>query len=215
MATVNFPSSLCKFEEKFWSKFLWSTRKIREIISKIRRKFWRIFEKIWKKFWRIFEKIWKKFWKNSNEIFEKSLSKFRILSLLIFMPLYNIACNTKFEFFLFLQNFFTRSGQVLTVFLQQLRKSENGNATIEIYDGFSASENLLAVVNILNNTRTQSVTTTSNNLYIKFIADARTEVFAVIKIVSSYSKYPWHKTNFLGNLSENFQNFLETLRKLS
>lgn len=87
--------------------------------------------------------------------------------------------------------FYTRPGQVLTVFLKHLNRLENGNgkAKIEIYDGIGSGDNLLAAVDILNNTRPQAVTTTGHNLYINVIADAKIEVFATIRIVSSFRKY--------------------------
>lgn len=87
-----------------------------------------------------------------------------------------------------LQNFYTRHDQVLTLLFKHLRKSENGNAKIEIFDGFSSSDNLLAVVNIRNNTRPQSVTTTGNNVFVRFTADARTEVFGTMTLLSSYGE---------------------------
>lgn len=78
---------------------------------------------------------------------------------------------------------------MLTVFFHHLRKSENGNATIELYDGFSTSDNLLAIVNIANNSRPQSVSTTGPNLFIRFSVTARTDLFTTIKIVSAFGMY--------------------------
>ena len=84
-----------------------------------------------------------------------------------------------------MQNFYTRAGQVMTLFFKHLRKSKQGAARIEVYDGFSTSDNLLSIVNIQNLTRPQSVSTTGSNLFIKYVAQAQTEAFASVNIISS------------------------------
>lgn len=96
---------------------------------------------------------------------------------------------------------------MLTLLFKHLRKSENGNAKIEIFDGYSSSDNLLAVINIQNNTRPQSVTTTGNNVFVRFTADARTEVFGTMTLVSSYGKH------YLNIIMENL--FISFFRKLN
>lgn len=68
-------------------------------------------------------------------------------------------------------------------------QSGDGKAIIEIYDGLGSNDNLLASVDILNNTRPQSITTTGHNLFIKITADAKMDIFATIKIISSPRMY--------------------------
>lgn len=88
-----------------------------------------------------------------------------------------------------LQNFYAPYGQVLTLFFKHLRKSKEGGAKIEIYDGTSSADNLLATINIQNHTRPQSISTTGNNLFIKYTGQPQTDAFASINIISSFRKY--------------------------
>lgn len=95
-----------------------------------------------------------------------------------------------FRYFQFVsQTFYARPGQVLTLFFKHLRKSKEGAARIELYDGFSSSDNLLAIVNIQNLTRPQSVSTTGSTLFIRYVAQIQTEAFASVNIISSSRKY--------------------------
>ncbi|XP_065210133.1 protein bark beetle-like [Planococcus citri] len=100
------------------------------------------------------------------------------------------------------QTFYARSGQVLTLFFKHLRKSKQGAARIELYDGFSSTDNLLAIVNIQNLTRPQSVSTTGSNLFIKYVAQAQTEAFASVNIISSSQK--WYDLSIVdSNVADN------------
>ena len=65
----------------------------------------------------------------------------------------------------------------------------NDSAVIEVYDGPSSSEHLLASVNIRNYTRPQSIVTTSNTIFIRFKAEARTEMTVFMKLTSGYSEF--------------------------
>ena len=65
----------------------------------------------------------------------------------------------------------------------------NDSAKIEIYDGSSTGEKLLAKVYVRNGTLPQSVTSTRRNLYIKFTAQPFTQMVAYIRLTSGYSKF--------------------------
>ncbi|KAJ8673362.1 hypothetical protein QAD02_004624 [Eretmocerus hayati] len=86
------------------------------------------------------------------------------------------------------QHIFTRPGHVLTVHFLQMKTDRNDSASIEIYDGTSTSERLLANVSIRNNTLPQSVSTSNKNLYIRFFSEARTSIVAYVRITSGYRK---------------------------
>ncbi|XP_034949444.1 protein bark beetle isoform X2 [Chelonus insularis] len=94
------------------------------------------------------------------------------------------------------QHILTLPGHVLTLQFLQMKTDRNDSATIEVYDGISTSDKLLARVSIRNGTLPQSVTSTRQNLYIKFHAQPRTQVFAFIKLLSGYKKiYDLNVTN--------------------
>ncbi|XP_076766657.1 C-type lectin domain-containing protein bark beetle [Xylocopa sonorina] len=86
------------------------------------------------------------------------------------------------------QHIFTRRGHVLTMHFLQMKTNRNNSAMIEVYDGTSEAEKLLARVRIKNGTLPQSVTTTRHNLYIKFIAEPRTNAIAFVRLSSGYEK---------------------------
>lgn len=76
----------------------------------------------------------------------------------------------------------------MTVHFLQMIADRNDTASIEIYDGISGGERLLAKVKVRNGTLPQSVTTTRHNLYIKFTAEARSPMIAFVRLSSGYSK---------------------------
>nr|KAF7437889.1 hypothetical protein H0235_000280 [Vespula pensylvanica] len=86
------------------------------------------------------------------------------------------------------QHIFTRPGHVLTLHFLQMRTDRNDSAVIEVYDGISGTEKMLASVRIRNNTLPQSVTSTRQDLYIKFIAQPRTNTIAFVRLSSGYKK---------------------------
>ncbi|XP_046141163.1 protein bark beetle isoform X2 [Osmia bicornis bicornis] len=86
------------------------------------------------------------------------------------------------------QHIFTRPGHVLTMHFLQMKTSRNNSAFIEVYDGISETEKLLARVRVENGTLPQSVTTTRQNLYVKFIADPRTNTIIFVRLSSGYKK---------------------------
>ncbi|XP_076628397.1 C-type lectin domain-containing protein bark beetle [Colletes latitarsis] len=86
------------------------------------------------------------------------------------------------------QHIFTRPGHVLTMHFLQMKTDRNDSAMIEVYDGISVMEKLLARVRIKNGTLPQSVTTTRQNLYVKFIAEPRTNTIVFVRLLSGYKK---------------------------
>lgn len=71
----------------------------------------------------------------------------------------------------------------------QMKTDRNNSAMMEIYDGISETEKLLARIKVKNGTLPQSVTTTRQNLYIKFIAEPRTNTIVFVRLSSGYSKF--------------------------
>jgi len=87
-----------------------------------------------------------------------------------------------------LQYFYTQPGHVLTLHFAWMWTDRNDSAVIEVYDGASQTERQLASVSVRNGTRPQSVVTTRNTIYIRFKAEARTQMIASMKLTSGYSK---------------------------
>ncbi|XP_043483219.1 protein bark beetle isoform X2 [Leptopilina heterotoma] len=83
---------------------------------------------------------------------------------------------------------YTRPGHVLTLHFIEMKTNRNDSAIIEVYDGSSIGEKLLAHVNVRNGTLPQSVTTTRRNLYLKFSVQPFTEMIAFIRLTSAYKK---------------------------
>ncbi|XP_023246946.1 protein bark beetle [Copidosoma floridanum] len=86
------------------------------------------------------------------------------------------------------QHIHTMPGHVLTVHFLQMKTDRNDSAIIEIYDGMSTVEKPLARVSVRNGTLPQSVTTSSQNLFIKFYAESRTSMVAFLRLMSGYRK---------------------------
>ncbi|XP_018046380.1 PREDICTED: protein bark beetle [Atta colombica] len=83
------------------------------------------------------------------------------------------------------QQIFTTLGYVLTVHFLQMQTDKNDSAIIEVYDG---TVRLLATVKVRNGTLPQSVTSTGHNLFIKFIAEPRTNALVFVRVSSGYKK---------------------------
>lgn len=77
---------------------------------------------------------------------------------------------------------------MLTMHFLQMKTDINNSATIEVFDGIGETEKLLAKVRVKNDTLPQSVTTSRQNLYVKFIAEPRTNTIVFVRLSSSYSK---------------------------
>lgn len=70
-----------------------------------------------------------------------------------------------------------------------MKTDRNDSAIIEVHDGISGTERLLATVKVRNGTLPQSVTSTRHNLFIKFIAESRTNALVFVRVSSGYSKF--------------------------
>jgi len=69
-----------------------------------------------------------------------------------------------------------------------MKTDRNDSAVIEVHDGISRAERLLAAVKVRNGTLPQSVTSTRQNLFVKFTAEPRTNTIVFIRVSSGYSK---------------------------
>lgn len=83
---------------------------------------------------------------------------------------------------------FTRPGHVLTLHFIEMKTDRNDSAVIEVFDGSSTGEKLLARVKVRNGTLPQSVTTTRRNLYLQFNAQPFTNMIVFIRLTSAYKK---------------------------
>ncbi|XP_011334038.1 protein bark beetle isoform X2 [Ooceraea biroi] len=86
------------------------------------------------------------------------------------------------------QHIFTRPGHVLTLHFLQMKTDRNDSAVVEVYDGISGAERLLASVKVRNGTLPQSVTSTRQNLFVKFTAEPRTNTIVFVRLSSGYKK---------------------------
>ncbi|KAK5644294.1 hypothetical protein RI129_008139 [Pyrocoelia pectoralis] len=80
--------------------------------------------------------------------------------------------------------FTTRYGLVLTLDILRAETDRNNSAIIELYDGSSINNRLLTSFPIRNNTRPESVTTTSNQIYVVFKAEPRTNLVVYMRLTS-------------------------------
>ncbi|XP_049825562.1 protein bark beetle isoform X2 [Aethina tumida] len=98
--------------------------------------------------------------------------------------------------------FTTKYGHVITLNLIRAITTRNDSGTIEIYDGSTLNHRLLTTLVIRNNTRPQSITTTGNQIFVKFRADARTDSAIYLRILSGLQKtFDLNVTN--SNVSSN------------
>nr|XP_022906031.1 protein bark beetle isoform X1 [Onthophagus taurus] len=86
------------------------------------------------------------------------------------------------------KSFQTKYGHFITLNFLRAETDRNNSALIEIYDGSSINRRLLTSFNIRNNTRPQSVTSISNQMYITFKAEERTKMFMYMRLLSGYQK---------------------------
>lgn len=84
--------------------------------------------------------------------------------------------------------FTTRYGHVLTLHFIRAVTDRNDSASIEIYDGSTLNNRMLNTFSIRNNTRPQAVTSISNQMFIKFKAQAWTEMVIFLRITSGLRK---------------------------
>lgn len=78
--------------------------------------------------------------------------------------------------------FFTRHGYLLTVNFVHFIVEHNETGSIDIFDGSSASDRMLASWPIRNFTRPQSVTSTREKIFIRFRANPRAKILGFLKL---------------------------------
>ncbi|KAL9707408.1 hypothetical protein quinque_010926 [Culex quinquefasciatus] len=86
------------------------------------------------------------------------------------------------------QSLTTANGYVLTLHFVYFEMTRNESATIQIFDGMSENDRLLASWNIRNSTRPQSITSTREKMFIKFEAEPRSRVLAQFRVISGVTK---------------------------
>ncbi|XP_055592413.1 protein bark beetle-like isoform X1 [Uranotaenia lowii] len=82
----------------------------------------------------------------------------------------------------------TGPGYVLTFHFVFFEMTRNETATIQIYDGMSENDRLLASWNIRNSTRPQSVTSTREKMFIRLRAESRSRVLAHFRVTAGATK---------------------------
>ncbi|GLH02202.1 LOW QUALITY PROTEIN: Protein bark beetle [Gryllus bimaculatus] len=86
------------------------------------------------------------------------------------------------------QSFFTQNDQVITVHFISMTTDQNDTGVLEIYDGISTNEPILTKINFRNGTKPQSVRSSRNNVFIRFVAKPQVQLFGYFKITSGYHK---------------------------
>ncbi|XP_066146694.1 protein bark beetle [Euwallacea fornicatus] len=84
--------------------------------------------------------------------------------------------------------FTTKYGHVLTLDFIRAVTDRNESTKLHVYDGSALNNRLLQTIVIRNNTRPQSMTTISNQIYIKFIAEPYTETIIFLRLMSGLIK---------------------------
>ncbi|XP_045480313.1 protein bark beetle isoform X1 [Harmonia axyridis] len=84
--------------------------------------------------------------------------------------------------------FTTKYGEVLTLYIVRAVTSKNDSSYIEVYDGTNLNRRLIAGFPIRNNTRPQTITTTVNQMYIKFRAESLTQTVVFLRLVAGDRK---------------------------
>lgn len=82
-----------------------------------------------------------------------------------------------------------------------MKTDRNDSAVVEVHDGLSGADRLLASVKVRNGTLPQSVTSTRQNLFIKFRAQPRTNTIVFVRVSSGYSKSNTDLYTILGYLN--------------
>lgn len=98
--------------------------------------------------------------------------------------------------------FFTQNDYVLTLSFTYFTVTRNDSGVIDVFDGSSTNDRLLGSWSIRNSTRPQSLTSTQNKIFIRYRADARSDVLGFLRITTGYGKsYDLNVTN--GYISDN------------
>ncbi|VEN48816.1 unnamed protein product [Callosobruchus maculatus] len=104
-----------------------------------------------------------------------------------------ISCNKAFT---------TRFGHVLTLHFIRAVTERNDSASFEVYDGSALNHRPLMSFLVRNNTRPQSLTSTSNQIFVKFRAEASTNLVVFMRIMSGLQRsYDLNVSN--SDISEN------------
>ncbi|XP_050298201.1 protein bark beetle isoform X2 [Anthonomus grandis grandis] len=86
------------------------------------------------------------------------------------------------------KGFATKYGQVITLDFDRAVTNRNNSALLEIYDGSDLNNRLLQKISIRNNTRPQSMTTTSHQIFIKFQAEPYTNTVLFLRLMSGHTR---------------------------
>lgn len=98
--------------------------------------------------------------------------------------------------------FTTRVGHVLTLNFIRAVTAVNDSALVEVYEGSDYNNRLVTQFSIRNNTRPQSITTKTNQIYIKFRADPSVNMVLFLRLHSGLNKaYDLNVTN--SDIAEN------------
>lgn len=84
--------------------------------------------------------------------------------------------------------FTTRYGHKITLHFVRAVTDRNDSASIEIYDGSSLNNRLITKFLVRNNTRPQSVTSLSNQMFINFQAEPMTNIVIFLRLMSGRGK---------------------------
>ncbi|XP_066905697.1 protein bark beetle [Halyomorpha halys] len=85
--------------------------------------------------------------------------------------------------------FFTNPGYKLTVNFLPIQTDRNGSCTVQIHDGISSQDRVLASFPLFNSTKVQSITSSGHNIFISFFAEDSTDTYALIRITSGRDKW--------------------------
>lgn len=80
--------------------------------------------------------------------------------------------------------FFTRSGYLITVNFVHFTMQKNETGEIEVFDGSSANDRILASWPIRNFTRPQSVSSTREKIFVRFKAEPRSQILGFLRITT-------------------------------
>lgn len=84
--------------------------------------------------------------------------------------------------------FSTRSNNIITLAITRVVTNLNNSAQIEIYDGSTFNHRLITSFSLRNNTRPQSISSTGQQLFVKFWAAPRTETVIFMRVYLNPTK---------------------------
>ncbi|KAL3267568.1 hypothetical protein HHI36_011686 [Cryptolaemus montrouzieri] len=86
------------------------------------------------------------------------------------------------------KEFTTRYGEILTLYVVRAVTNRNDSAEILVYDGTNFNNRLITTISIRNNTRPQSISTTGNQMFLKFKADPLSRTVVFLRLTSGNQK---------------------------